>query len=108
MLGLKESLDPVVIAALLRFDPRQLGRLLNAKGTGQCPRHPGTEGLMAVHEYGVQFPCGCCRRLPPLHSHERTWAACKLCCSNVVPLHKGPRRLSSEEIEELRRQVGVL
>lgn len=108
MFGLKEVLDNAVIEALLNFSPKHLGRLLNATGSGQCPRHPGTEGPTAVHARGVQFPCGCCRWLPPLHTGDRTWAACKACNTNVVPLHKGPRQLSTEEVEDLRRRVGVL
>lgn len=108
MFGFKESLSLAQIEPLLIFKPSGLGRLLNSKGAGQCPRHPGADGPMAVHEHGVMFPCGCCRWLPALHSDDRTWAACKQCNTNVVPLHKGPRPLSTEEIEGLRRRVGVL
>lgn len=112
MLGLKESLSLAKVEALLNFSPRQLGRLLNAEGMGQCPRHPGTEGATTVHEYGVQFPCGCCRRLPPLHRSDRELAYCGRCNpveeSNVIPLRRPSRRLTGSEVISLRRQVGLL
>lgn len=106
MLGFKESLAHADIVALMSFQPSQLGKCLTRQGTGQCPRHPGGDGAMAVHENGVRFSCGCCRWLPPLHTGDRAWAACKLCNdqSNVIPLHGGPGapKLDSEEILELK------
>lgn len=90
--GLKESLSLAKVEALLNFSPKHLGRLLHGEGMGQCPRHPGTEGATAVHELGVRFPCGCCRRLPPLHRSPEEHGRCRLCNpveeSNVIPMRR--------------------
>lgn len=90
--GLKESLSSAVIESLMSIGPKHLGRLLNALGYGQCPRHPGATGNTAVHEHGVRFPCGCCRWLPPLHRRAVDTFDCVKCNpieeSNVIQFRR--------------------
>lgn len=110
--GLTESLSRAKWLALLSFSPKHLGRLLNAKGYGKCPHHPGAEGMTAVHEHGVQFPCGCCRWLPALHRSPEEHARCTKCNpveeSNVISMRERSRKLTENELNSLRRQVGVM
>lgn len=106
-LTMRETASNEDIRQLMAMEPKDLGRLLTKTGTGRCPVCREGDQPMAVHENGVQFACGCCRSLPPLHPGDRSWAACKLCNdqSNVIPLHGGPghQRLTTEEVEELQR-----
>jgi hypothetical protein len=110
---MKESLARDQIHALMNMKPSELGRKLTGTGAGVCPLcHLG--GRMAVHENGVQFACGCCRMLPPLHVGPASWLACKKCNDGVViPMHAGKQRAGAgpnplTAVEELMREyVGL-
>lgn len=74
-----------------RMAADQIGYVLNRDGHGSCPWCP-VSGPMVVGEFGVLWPCGHARRLPPLHASEKTTRQCRL-CSPEVAVHTAARGL---------------
>ena len=79
---------------MFAMDPRTLGEeihIVTAPVYG-CPYCRTAPTRMAVHEYGVRWPCGCARMLAPLHRSVEERARCKKCCpdeySNIVPIRR--------------------
>ena len=113
-LSMRETASKNRIQELMCLEPRDLGRLITKSGMGRCPVCRGVDSSsepMAVHENGVQFACGCCRWLPPLHGSPRAWIACSKCNIDgvVVPMYQGKqsKKPISAALELIQEYAGL-
>jgi hypothetical protein len=91
------------IEAIMQERPKAFAHAMRAADLGTritivkrpyagCPYCFAEKSTMAVHEFGVQWSCGCSRAIDPIHRTPEERHQCKKCNSieesNVIPIKR--------------------